>query len=196
LPGVIRSSQIVLSIARLFIDSFHDEIHRSLDRFLVTHASRAQVLIRGKRRLEPRVTRGSMHGAKGSMVGGRQHCHWRGLSENNPVFENLHSRDHDADAFLYAFDLLELEGEDWRPRPLEERTDRLAKLIADAPAGLQYSEHMEGDGAAIFAHACKLGFEGIVSKRCDHIYRSGSTKVWFKIKNPNAPGVLRFEERE
>jgi bifunctional non-homologous end joining protein LigD len=112
------------------------------------------------------------------------------------VFEKLHSRNHDAEAFLYAFDLLELEGEDWRPRPLEERKDRLAKLIADAPAGLQYSEHMEGDGAAIFAHACKLGFEGIVSKRRDHIYRSGSTKVWFKIKNPNAPGVLRFEERE
>ncbi len=79
---------------------------------------------------------------------------------------------------------------------LEVRKDRLAKLIANAPAGLRYSEHMEGDGAVIFLHVCLLGCEGIVSKRRDHIYRSGPTKAWLKIKNPNAPGVLRLEERE
>ncbi len=63
-----------------------------------------------------------------------------------------------------------------------------------APAGIQYSEHLEGDGA-IFAHACKLGLEGIVSKHREHPYRSGPSKAWLKIKNPNAPGVLRFEDR-
>jgi two-component system, OmpR family, sensor histidine kinase KdpD len=66
------------------------------------------------------------------------------------VFERLHSCDYDDQAFLYAFDLLELDGEDRRPRPLEERKARLEKLIANAPAGVQYSEHLEGDGAAIF----------------------------------------------
>jgi bifunctional non-homologous end joining protein LigD len=111
------------------------------------------------------------------------------------VFEKLHSRAHDGEAFLYAFDLLELDGEDWRPRPLEERKARLAKLIAKAPAGIQYSEHLDGDGAAIFAHACKLGCEGIVSKHREHPYRSGPSKVWLKIKNPAAPGVTRFEDR-
>jgi ATP-dependent DNA ligase len=65
------------------------------------------------------------------------------------VFEKLHSRAHDDQAFLYAFDLLELDGEDWRARPLETRKKRLAKLLAKAPAGIQYSEHLEGDGAAI-----------------------------------------------
>jgi hypothetical protein len=104
------------------------------------------------------------------------------------VFEKLHSRAYDDQVFLYAFDLLELEGVDWRPRPLEERKAKLAKLLAGAPAGIQYSEHLEGDGAAIFAHACKLGCEGVVSKRADSAYRSGPSKVWLKVKNPAAPG--------
>jgi bifunctional non-homologous end joining protein LigD len=111
-------------------------------------------------------------------------------------FDKLHSRAYDNQVFLYAFDLLELDGEDWRPRPLEERKAQLATLLAKAPAGIQYSEHLEGDGAAIFEHACKLGFEGIVSKHREHLYRSGPSKVWLKVKNPAAPGVLRFKEPE
>jgi hypothetical protein len=64
-----------------------------------------------------------------------------------------------------------------------------------APAsGIQYSEHLDGDGAEIFAHACRLGAEGIVSKHCEHPYRSGPSKAWLKIKNPRAPGMLRFQD--
>jgi bifunctional non-homologous end joining protein LigD len=88
----------------------------------------------------------------------------------------------------------ELDGEDWRPRPLEERKAKLAKLLANARAGIQFSEHLACDGAAIFAYACKLGFEGIVSKHREHPYRSGPSKVWLKIKNPAAPGVLRSKD--
>jgi bifunctional non-homologous end joining protein LigD len=111
------------------------------------------------------------------------------------LFEKMHSRVYDDQVFLYAFDLLELNGEDWRPRPLKERKAMLGKILAKAPAGIQFSEHLGGDGAAIFAHACKLGCEGIVSKRADSAYRSGPSKVWLKIKNPAAPGVLRFQDR-
>jgi bifunctional non-homologous end joining protein LigD len=78
--------------------------------------------------------------------------------------------------------------------PLEERKARLAKLLARAPAGIHYTEHLEGDGAAIFAHACRLGAEGIVSKHREHPYRSGPSKAWLKTKNPAAPGMLRFRE--
>jgi ATP-dependent DNA ligase len=60
----------------------------------------------------------------------------------------------------------------------------------------QYSEHLEGDGAAIFAHACKLGCEGIVSKHREHPVSIGPSKAWLKIKNPAAPGVLRFQDAE
>jgi hypothetical protein len=69
------------------------------------------------------------------------------------------------------------------------------ELLATARAGIQQSEHLEGDGAAIFALACGLGCEGIVSKHRAHPYRSGPSKVWLKIKNPVASGVTRFEER-
>ena len=112
------------------------------------------------------------------------------------VFDRLHSRAYDDQALLYAFDLLELDGEDWRPRPLHERKARLAKLLAKVPAGIRYNDHLDGDGATIFAHACKLGLEGIVSKHREHPYRSGPSKAWLKIKNPIAPGVLRFKDDE
>jgi bifunctional non-homologous end joining protein LigD len=95
---------------------------------------------------------------------------------------------------LYAFDLLELDGEDWRPRTLEERKERLERLLTKAPRGIRYSEHLEGDGAAIFALACGLGCEGIVSKHREHPYRSGPSKAWLKTKNPAAPGMTRFRE--
>jgi bifunctional non-homologous end joining protein LigD len=110
------------------------------------------------------------------------------------IFDKLHGRAHDGEVILYAFDLLELDGEDWRPRPLEERKARLEQLLDKAPVGIEYSEHLEGDGAAIFALACGLGCEGIVSKHREHPYRSGPSKAWLKIKNPEAPGMLRFRE--
>jgi len=44
-----------------------------------------------------------------------------------------------------------MDGKDWRTRTLEERKERLAQLLAKAPVGIQYTEHLEGDGAAIFA---------------------------------------------
>jgi bifunctional non-homologous end joining protein LigD len=111
------------------------------------------------------------------------------------VFDKLHSRAHYDEVFLYAFDLLELDGEDWRPRPLEERKAKLEKLLTGRRAGIRFSEHLDGDGGTIFEHACKLGLEGIVSKSRESPYRSGPSKAWLKIKNPSAPGVLRFQDR-
>jgi bifunctional non-homologous end joining protein LigD len=98
----------------------------------------------------------------------------------------------DDRAILYAFDLLELDGEDFRPQPLHARKARLEKLLAAARAGILYNEHVRGDGQTVFEHACRMGLEGIVSKHRDHPYRSGRSKTWLKIKNPAAPGVTRF----
>src|SRR5262249_40233159 len=75
--------------------------------------------------------------------------------------------------FLYAFDLIELNGDDLRRDPLEVRKATLASIVAKASAGIRFNEHIEGDGPTVFAHACKLGLEGIVSKRKDSTYRSG-----------------------
>src|SRR5215471_21632436 len=75
--------------------------------------------------------------------------------------------------FLYAFDLIELNSDDLRRDPLEVRKSTLASIVAKARSGIRFNEHIEGDGPTIFAHACKMGLEGIVSKRKDSMYRSG-----------------------
>jgi bifunctional non-homologous end joining protein LigD len=99
-------------------------------------------------------------------------------------------------AILFAFDLLELDGEDLRERPIEIRKRALARLCDGAPAALQLVEHLHGDGAEIFLHACQLGCEGIVSKRLGSRYSSGRTDNWIKVKNPAAPAVKREAEED
>jgi bifunctional non-homologous end joining protein LigD len=63
---------------------------------------------------------------------------------------------------LYAFDLLELDGEDLRVLPLGDRKRRLARLVGKRRVGIVLSEHTGEDGATIFLQACKMGLEGIV----------------------------------
>jgi bifunctional non-homologous end joining protein LigD len=86
--------------------------------------------------------------------------------------------------FLYAFDLIELNGDDLRRDPLQVRKATLASIVAKARSGIRLNEHIEGDGPTVFAHACKMGLEGIVSKRKDSTYRSGRSPDWLKMKNP------------
>jgi bifunctional non-homologous end joining protein LigD len=79
---------------------------------------------------------------------------------------------------LCAFDLLELDGEDLRRAPIEERKAALAKLLRQPPGGIALNEHYTGDAAIIYKHACGLGCEGIVSKRLGSPYRSGRAVCW------------------
>ena len=72
----------------------------------------------------------------------------------------------------------------------------LAKLIQRAKTGLVFNEHIDEPGDVVFRHACKLGFEGIVSKRVGSRYRSGRSKDWLKFKNPDAPAVKREAEED
>ncbi len=97
--------------------------------------------------------------------------------------------------FLYAFDLIELNGDDLRRDPLEVRKATLASIVAKASPGIRFNEHIEGDGPTVFAHACKMGLERIVSKRKDSAYRSGRSPDWLKMKNPDAPAVTREAEK-
>ena len=83
----------------------------------------------------------------------------------------------------------EADGHDVRPEPLEERRNRLAKLLSRKTKamrdGIQISEAVTGDGAAIFRHACWMDLEGIVSKRIGSRYVSGRTRAWLKTENAN-----------
>jgi bifunctional non-homologous end joining protein LigD len=112
-------------------------------------------------------------------------------------FDRIRYRRHDGGVFLYAFDLIELDGDDLRRDPLAVRKTTLASVLARAAPGLRLNEHLDAeDGPLVFAHACKMGLEGIVSKRRDSRYRSGRSPDWIKSKNPSAPAVKREAEEE
>jgi bifunctional non-homologous end joining protein LigD len=113
-----------------------------------------------------------------------------------PVFDRIRYRRHDGKVFLYAFDLIELGGDDLRCEPLDVRKATLRSLLVKVAPGLRWNEHIEGNGETIFRHACKLGLEGIVSKRKDSPYRSGRSPDWLKMKNPDAPAVKREAEED
>ena len=100
-------------------------------------------------------------------------------------FDRIRYRQHHASVFLYAFDLVELNGDDLRRDPFAVRKATLASLLARAAPGLRFNEHLdEHHGPLVFQHACKLGLEGIVSKRRNSPYRSGRSLDWIKSKNP------------
>ena len=103
-----------------------------------------------------------------------------------PSFDALHSRVSDEKAVALAFDLL-LAGDDISRQPLIERKKELQWVLRKARDGIQYVEHTEGHGDRMFDAVCKLGLEGIVSKRLTSIYKSGPSKAWIKVKNPKSP---------
>ncbi len=110
------------------------------------------------------------------------------------MFELIRSHRSNAVAVLCAFDLLEVNGEDTRREPIEDRKRRLAGLLRLPHEGIALNEHFGGDGAVIYKHACALGCEGIVSKRLGSPYRAGRSAHWLKVKNPAAPAVKREAE--
>jgi bifunctional non-homologous end joining protein LigD len=112
------------------------------------------------------------------------------------VFNLIRGNGSNAHAILCAFDLLEVNGEDVRREPIEDRKRRLAGLLQLQHDGIALNETFSGEGAVIFKHACALGCEGIVSKRVSSPYRGGRSVHWLKIKNPAAPAVRRLEEED
>lgn len=88
-----------------------------------------------------------------------------------------------ASMVYYAFDLLHLDGDDLLGLHLVERKQRLAELLGDGQNGpLRFSEHFHASGQTMLAHACRMGLEGVVSKRADAPYRSGRSLDWIKSK--------------
>jgi bifunctional non-homologous end joining protein LigD len=120
-------------------------------------------------------------------------CDEHGLAR----FDVLRRRRNEAAAFLYAFDLLELDGADLRREPLEVRKTTLGSVLRKSRRGLRLNEHLEHpEGVVVFQQACALGCEGIVSKRIGSRYRSGRSVDWLKFKNPNAPAVRREADED
>jgi ATP-dependent DNA ligase len=107
-------------------------------------------------------------------------------------FNALHSRKHNHEVQLYAFDILALDGEDLRDWPLSLRKDDLARLLANRPDGIFVAPFEAGEiGPDLFRAACDMGLEGMVSKRSDRPYRGRRSKDWIKVKNRKHPAMSR-----
>jgi bifunctional non-homologous end joining protein LigD len=108
-------------------------------------------------------------------------------SHRLPSFSGLQaalSEERSEDLVLFAFDLLFMGREDLRPRPLADRKAQLEHLLNEPQFNqrLRYVAHLESKAEDVYASACKMGLEGIVSKQLDAPYRSGRSGSWIKIK--------------
>ncbi|BCH12095.1 hypothetical protein MesoLj131c_63530 [Mesorhizobium sp. 131-3-5] len=104
--------------------------------------------------------------------------------DGGPNFHQMHSRmawNAELLAFV-AFDIMYLDGQDVRALPAIERKAKLWNLVKPADGIIQYSQHVEGNGAEFFAAVDKMGLEGIVSKRRNSPYRAGKSDSWVKVK--------------
>ncbi len=83
--------------------------------------------------------------------------------------------------YYYVFDLLELDGEDIRARPLRERKASLRHAV-EFRGRLRFTPHRVGAGETLFKHACQQGWEGLIAKRADSRYTATRSRDWLKIK--------------
>lgn len=107
-------------------------------------------------------------------------------------FNALHSRKGDHEVQLYAFDCLALDGDDLRSLPLTMRKTNLARLLRGRPDGMFVAPFETGEiGPDLFHAACRIGLEGIVSKRRDRRYSGGRSKDWIEFKNRTHRAMTR-----
>ncbi len=108
----------------------------------------------------------------------------------NPDFSSLqqvlkrgHGSEKESDGLqLFAFDLVELDGEDLTAEPNVERKERLEALLARAVPPIHFADHVIGAGEKLFQTMCEAGQEGIISKRIDGRYSGSRSKNWLKVK--------------
>lgn len=105
-------------------------------------------------------------------------------ADGNPSFSALQQAlgEDSGGLMLFAFDLLELDGEDLSDLPTLERKERLGALLANRSGSIRFAEHLVGAGEQLLETLCKAGQEGIISKRADAPYRGKRSRNWLKIK--------------
>jgi ATP-dependent DNA ligase len=107
-------------------------------------------------------------------------------------FNGLHSRKHDDEVQLYAFDVLALDGDDLRKLPLSMRKTNLARLLARRAGRHPHSAVRTGrDRPGPVPARLPDGLEGLVSKHRDSPYRGGRFDRWVKVKNRKHPAMER-----
>jgi bifunctional non-homologous end joining protein LigD len=97
------------------------------------------------------------------------------------ALQNSLAGERQGELVYFVFDLLHLDGVDLARAPLDERKGALRTIVPDEGV-IRYSRHWVGGGSRVFGEACRLGFEGLVSKRRDQPYRAGRSPAWLKSK--------------
>lgn len=90
---------------------------------------------------------------------------------------------------LFLFDLLWLNGEDWRGRPLSERREKLTQIVKPHPL-IKVSDAFTGSGSEILEAARQHGLEGLVAKRKSSFYEPKRSRDWIKLKLVNEDDFL------
>ena len=120
-------------------------------------------------------------------------CDERGLAR----FDVLRRRRNEANAFLYAFDLLELDGTDLRREPIEVRKATLASILRKSRPGVRLNEHLEHDcGLTVFQHACKIGLRGHRVQAARLALPLWPVAGLAEVQEPAAPAVKREAEED
>jgi bifunctional non-homologous end joining protein LigD len=119
-------------------------------------------------------------------------CDENGLA----VFELIRRHGAFANAVVCAFDLLELDGVEICAASQSRGVRRCSPSCSRDRIRASSNQYYEEEGEIVFREACKLGCEGIVSKKLGSIYRRGRSPLWVKVKNPNAPAVRREAEED
>ena len=109
-------------------------------------------------------------------------------------FNALHSRKHNEEVQLYAFDILVLGGDDLRKLPLHLRKTNFHSSWRVAPMASQLRRSNEARSLRLFRHACPIGLEGMVCKHRDSPYRAGRQPHWIKVKNRKHPSLDRAKD--
>jgi len=105
------------------------------------------------------------------------------FKDGHPDFSTLKDAiSNDGEMTLFAFDLLELDGQNLAKLPQVQRKEQLRPLLEGADAHLQYADHIVGQGEKLFEAMCCEGYEGIVCKRADAPYAGRRTQAWLKVK--------------
>jgi bifunctional non-homologous end joining protein LigD len=109
-------------------------------------------------------------------------CGWKRRFSDISLERRALRTDKKEDVHFWAFDLLFLDGQDLRDRPLLERKALLQGLLKKPPRPIHYSDHFDESGAKVLHQACAASLEGIISKRADAAYHSGRDDRWVKSK--------------
>lgn len=106
------------------------------------------------------------------------------LADGRTSFQALQAalKANPASIEYFAFDLLELDGEDLTQTPLADRKERLAELVGKGKGPIFYSDHIVGRGEELFESFCGAGLEGVISKRVDAKYSGTRSGSWVKTK--------------